>query len=80
VSWVEDNGYDAYDEPEYPAGSDNMAVWVDKDWNQTPIHQLETRHIENIIRNLEDGKSYFGQADKLDTLKRELNNRKENIK
>lgn len=72
MSWADDEGFDAYDEPNYPDGHDNMGVWVDVHWNQTPIHQLETTHIKNIIRGLEAGKSYFGQISKIEILKKEL--------
>lgn len=74
-AWEEMDGVD-FDEYSFlPDGWDNHAVWVDINHGQTPIHQLKTDHIQNIIRGLAHGKSYWQQIDKLGVLKNELKSR-----
>lgn len=64
-----------WEEPEYPNGSDNAAVWVDREENQTPLELLETSHIKNILAGFERGNSYFGQEWKAPSLKKILKKR-----
>jgi hypothetical protein len=81
MSWAEDEGIDGYvddsmyDDSMYPEGWNNYAVWVDKDWNQTPITMLDTNHIKNILRGFKNGKSFFGQDCKSDVLEKILRQR-----
>ena len=73
MSWAEDMGYDGYE----PEVSDSEEYeWEDGKHSIRLISDLETFHIENIIRNLEAGKSYYSQEHKLDYLKKELKKRK----
>lgn len=72
MSWAEDMGLDNYD-PDDDFQSDSAAdEWEDVNYNVVKITKLDTNHLRNIIRGLEAGKEYWGQGDKLGTLKAEL--------
>lgn len=75
MSWAEDEGIDGWDGLE-PIVSDSAPdEWEDREFNITPIKDLETSHIQNIIRGLEEGSFYWGQQSKLSFLKAELERR-----
>lgn len=73
MSWAEDEGIDAYKLTESSDSRDYE--WEDRTRNIQLISDLETSHITNIIRGLEQGKWYYGQSHKLNYLKRELEKR-----
>lgn len=75
MSWAEDHMPEFYDEDDYPEGSDDVTVWVDKNYNKTPITLLETSHIKNILRGFSAGKSFWGQDWKAPTLRKILKQR-----
>lgn len=75
MSWADDNGVDG--EPEFDDYRSEAPddVWEDTNYNETPIKDLATPHLVNIIRGLEAGKSYWEQIDKLPNLRAELKKR-----
>lgn len=55
-------------------------IWEDANHELTPIKELDTSHIANILRGLRSGKPYWGQKHKEPALKAELESRLSNGK
>jgi hypothetical protein len=75
VSFIDDNPW-LTEEMEDDVSDTQEYEWEDKDHNVRLIHDLDTGHIEHIIKGLESGKGYWGQVWKLPYLQRVLKRRK----
>lgn len=72
MSYAEDMGYDAYEPQEPPDGWDDPTIWLDQNYNEIPLNELKTSHLQNIISG---GARWWSQHDKLPALKKELSQR-----
>lgn len=77
MSWVEDEGFDAFEPPEPPDERDirDKDIWVDGQGVAWEWDELETEHIHRIIIGLNNGKTYWNQKHKLERAMDEVTSR-----